>query len=140
MNPYLAYRNQDQPSGWTRIDVLLALYDGALERMDKASAALAANDRPAALPLLAKAQLIVSELAAGVRLDVDEKMGINMLRLYEFVTYELSLATPEHIGNARKIMVTLREGFEAIRPQAIEMERTGQVVAADSLRMFHAMA
>ena len=68
MLAYQKYR-QDEPTGWTRIDLLLALYDKALERLDRAEQALRANDTATALPQLAKTQLIVTELAAGVRVE-----------------------------------------------------------------------
>ena len=33
MNPYLLYKQQKEAVAWTRIDMLLALYDGAIERL-----------------------------------------------------------------------------------------------------------
>lgn len=140
MNPYLAYRRSDEPTGWTRIDLLLALYDNAIERLDKAATALADGDTWAALPQLAKTQLIVSELASGVRLDVDHDRGVNMLRLYEFVANELRNTRSEGIRNARAVLHTLREGFEAVRDEANSLERSGMLSAADSLRMIQAIA
>ena len=45
MNPYLAYKNSQNPA-WTRIEMLLALYDGAIERLETAVAALRKTTRP----------------------------------------------------------------------------------------------
>lgn len=140
MNPYLAYRRPEPSSGWTRIDLLLALYDGAIERLDKAEAALARGDRPAALTLLAKTQLIVAGMATGVRAEVDPDGCANVLRLYEFVVRELVKATAEAVRDARKILCTLREGFQAIRAEAVEMERSGRLQSAERLQLVHATA
>jgi flagellin-specific chaperone FliS len=140
MKPYLNYRRNEPSTGWTRIDLLLALYDGALERLDKAEAALRAGNETAAVPLLVRVQLIVAELSAGVRLDVNPEAGTNMLRLYEFVANELRKPRQEGIANARKILRTLREGFEGIRAEANELERTGRLPSADRLQMVHATA
>lgn len=140
MNPYNAYRRSEEPTGWTRMDLLLALYDKALERLDKAAAALAAGDGNAAIPLIAKTQLIVVELASGVRLDVDEERGTNMIRLYEYVGNELRTPSEVGIANARAVLSTLREGFEAVRDEANHLERTGSLSAAGNLRMVQATA
>ena len=127
-------------SGWTRIDLLLALYDGALERLDKAEVALRDGNVSDALPLLTRVQLIVSAMASGVRPDVNEEMATNMLRLYEYVSHELSQPRVEGIVNARKILRTLREGFEAIRDEANDLERSGRLPTADRLQMVLATA
>jgi flagellar biosynthetic protein FliS len=140
MNPYRSYRRPEPSTGWTRIDLLLALYDGALERLDKAEAALRAGDQATAVPLLARAQLIVTALASGVRVDVNEEMGTNMLRLYDFVVRELAVPQVERIGNARKVLRDLREGFEAIREEANDLERKGQIQTADQLQLVQATA
>ena len=134
LNAYAKYR-KDEPTGWTRMDLLLALYDKALERLDRAEAALAAGDSATALPQLAKTQLIVTELASGVRVEVNPEANTNMLRLYEYVAHELAKPTPAGIENARKVLRTLREGFEAVRAEANEMERSGRLPSADQAQM-----
>ncbi len=135
MNPYQKYRRQDEPTGWTRMDMLLALYDKALERLDRAQAALVAGDPGTALPQLAKTQLIVTELAAGVRVEVNPEANTNMLRLYEFVAHALARATVEGIESSRKVLRTLREGFEAVRTEANELERSGRISTSDQFQM-----
>src|SRR5689334_22453709 len=124
MNPYRAYRKPEPSTGWTRMDTLLALYDGALDRLNRAEAALRAGQELAALPLIAKAQLIVVELASGVRTEVNPEAGTNMLRLYEYAVNELRRPRVEGVQNARKVLLTLREGFEAVREEANRLERS----------------
>jgi flagellar protein FliS len=140
MNPYQKYRRQEDTTGWTRIDLLLALYNKAIERLDRAESALRANDPGTALPQLAKTQLIVTELAAGVRVEVNPEANTNMLRLYEYVVRELSRPRIEGIENARKVLRTLREGFEAVRAEANELERTGKVPSINQIQMVHTTA
>jgi flagellar biosynthetic protein FliS len=141
MNAYTKFtRPADPLAGLSRIDLLLALYDGALARLDKAAMALSNGDVPVATPYLAKAQLIVAELAAGVRVEVNEEVGANMLRLYEYVVNELRTPRPANVANAKKVLTTLREGFEAIREEANRLEREGQLVAADRMQMVLEMA
>lgn len=136
MNPYLAYRQtQSQAVAGTRIDLLLALYDKAVERLTSAEDSLLGGDRPHALPLIAKAQLIVMELAAGIRTDVDPTMGTNMLRLYEFVTHELAAGGIDNLRNVLRVLTTLRDGFRAVRDEAVTLEKTGRIPAVDDLVM-----
>ena len=51
MHQLTAYKRQ-VAIGWTRIDMLLALYDGAIERIEKALGLLRRGDRSAAQPVL----------------------------------------------------------------------------------------
>jgi flagellar protein FliS len=139
MNAYAAYR-RPEPAAWTRMDLLLALYDKALERLDRAEAALAAGDEHPAVQQLLKVQFTLTELSAGVNLDANPELGANLLRLYEFVAHELKAPKAEGIRNARKILKTLREGFEAVRDEGNAVERRGSVPAAEKVRMVMATA
>jgi flagellin-specific chaperone FliS len=140
MNPYQKYRRQEELANWTRADLLLALFDKSLERLDRAEALLQAGDPIGATSLLAKAQLTVMGLASGVNVEVNPENGTNMLRLYEFVVHELRQPRAEGIANARKVLRTLREGFEAIRDEANELERRGQIPPLDHVQLVHATA
>jgi flagellin-specific chaperone FliS len=140
MNPYQKYRRQEEPTGWTRMDLLLALYDKALERLDRAEALLQAGDPIGATSLLAKAQLTVMGLASGVNVEANPENGTNMLRLYEFVVNELREPHVAGIASARKVLRTLREGFEAVRAEANELERNGQIPPINQIQMVLATA
>ena len=140
MNPYQAYSKQRQSSGWTRIDLLLSLYDGAVDRIARAEKLLDRGERAVALPLLSRAQMIVSEIAAGVRVDLDEENGPNLLRLFEFVIHKLAQATAQAASEANQILKTLQEGFMAIRDESRMLERRGELPSAEVLRTVHATA
>ncbi len=124
MDPRTAYREQYSP-GWTRVDMLLALYDGAIARLEEAEAALWRGDRKAALPLLNRAQLIVCELAAGV--DLNYPLAGNFLHLFGFAGRAISATTAEHVGEALRVLRTLREGFAKVRDEAARLEREGRI-------------
>lgn len=127
MNPYRRYQQAEPEVGWTRIDLLLALYDKALERLDRAEAELAANNASEAMTLLLKVQQIIMVLADGVRVEVNPEANTNVLRLYEFAMHETAQATAPAIANVRKVLKTLRVGFEAVREEANALERAGQL-------------
>lgn len=124
MNPYARYL-QTTPA-WTRIDMLLALFNGAVERCEQALAALERHDHNTAKQLLVKARLIVMGLASGVVPDGDP-VTTTMLQLYEYAQHALSQESIEDVRGALGVLRTLREGFEKIRPEAVALERSGVI-------------
>jgi flagellar biosynthetic protein FliS len=131
MNPYRAYQQQAY-AAWTRIDMLLALYDGAIEKLREAQAALKRRDLAAARPLLTKARLILAGLISAVDASQGD-MAQQFLRLYEFVNHSLQQGRLKDVEGSLKVLETLREGLQEIRPQAVEMERSGRLPSADAL-------
>ncbi|MBP3956830.1 flagellar protein FliS [Gemmata sp. G18] len=140
MNAYRRYQQTQPDTGWTRMDLLLALYDKALEHLDRAEAALGAGDTSGAVARVSKTQHIIMALADGVRVEVNPEVNTNILRLYEFAVTTLSKPTVESVASARKILRTLREGFEAVRVEANELERAGKVAAMQSGQLVAATA
>jgi flagellar protein FliS len=125
MNPYMKYRQQQVPA-WTRIDMLIALYDGAIERMEKAAHAIKTNDVTTAKPFLYRSVLIVRELANGL----DHKYGelpLNYLKLYEFVIRCLDSLEIDKIEAALGVLRVLRKGLQEIHSEATDLERSGQI-------------
>jgi flagellin-specific chaperone FliS len=121
MNAVQAYRQQ-RTLGWSRIDKVLALFELAIDRSEAALAALVANERSKALPLLARAQLAVHGLSCGLDLSQGE-LPLNLRRLYEFVVHGLSTAEPALVTAAVNVLRTLRDGFAGIRDEAARIEQ-----------------
>jgi flagellin-specific chaperone FliS len=118
-----AYRKQ-RAGDITRIDTILGLYDHALLRIEKAQYALVLQDQALVRTLLNKAQFAISGLVCAVEGRADE-LSLNFLRLYQFVVQQFAVATPESLQAAKQVLQTLREGFEASRPEALYLEREG---------------
>jgi flagellar secretion chaperone FliS len=125
MNPYRAYQENQNPA-WTRIDMVLALYDGAIGRLEAAAAALRLNDAAKAGPLLERSLAIVAELSAGLDFRHGE-IPVNLLRLYEFAVHCISLRTVEKVEDALRVLCELREGMLGIRDEAVQLERDGLI-------------
>jgi flagellin-specific chaperone FliS len=119
-----AYRRQSAPA-WTRIDAILFLYRRADENLERAATLLAQNDALAAGKLLIETQTIVTAFASG--LDLADPNSVHLLKLYEYVGYQLSQASPAAVREARKTLKTLSEGFEEAQERARQMERTGEL-------------
>lgn len=63
----------------------LMLYDGALRFATRGQEAIRAKDREAAFTALERAQLIVLEMSAGIRRDINPEIADRMAALYNFV-------------------------------------------------------
>ncbi len=140
MSPRTLYERQASLA-WTRIDLLLALFDAALERGEQALAAVAtvaAGDEAEAQRLRARARLAVLGLWAGV--DRAGPSAGNFVRLYEFADHAFTAGGPEQMRGALQVLRTLREGFVGIRAEAAELERCGAIPPADANCAVHALA
>ena len=76
--------------------------------------------------MLGEVQLIVSGIAAGIDPAMGE-VAVNMQRLYEFVGHCVLQGSRADLRSALDILLTLREAFQAIRGQAVDLERTAQI-------------
>jgi flagellar biosynthetic protein FliS len=130
MNALHAYRQQ-QALSWTRIDMLLALYRGAIDRLERALAAIERADASTAKPLLLRAQRMVTELLAGIDLQYGD-LPDRLAKLYTFVLRAIGQGTVEQIRSAISVLKTLQEGLEGIRDQAVNMERSGEIPPIDA--------
>lgn len=138
MNPYASYQRQTTPA-WTRIDMLLALFDGGVERCEQALAAMERQDQCAAKNLLIKARLIVLGLASGVVPDGDPVTN-TMLRLYEYAQHALGQGGVEEVRGALNVLRILREGFQKIRAEAVDLERRGLIPPINDTSTLRALA
>jgi flagellin-specific chaperone FliS len=132
MNPYNAYNVQKQRP-MTRVDLIIATFRKALQRLERADTALAAGNADAARPLLTEAHILVGGLAAGMAGSTDE-LALNFLRLYEFASHKISQGGADDLQAARKALTPLLEAFEAVRAQAAAMEAEGLIPSLDQER------
>jgi flagellin-specific chaperone FliS len=128
MNPYRAYQQQAY-SAWLRIDMLLALYDGLISRLEAARAALVRKDGPEVRKILDRSRLLLAGMVSAVDPNRGE-MAARFMHLYEFVNHCLDVGDVKRVDGALQVLRTLREGLEAIRPEAADLERSGQVPPA----------
>jgi flagellin-specific chaperone FliS len=106
--------------------MLIALYDSGITSLNGAREAQRGGDPLAANTHRLKALRVVHALAAGLDLSHGE-VPQQIARLCEYMQHSLLAATPESIESALKIMNTLRDAFSAVRDQAAELERLGQI-------------
>ena len=122
-----------------RIELIVTCYRKAIERIRRARQLLTDGDRPAALTLLAEAQLVVSGLASG-HAGAADSVTVNFLRLYEFISHSLAQAAPTNLDAAEKTLAALLETFESIREQCVTMELDGGIPSLDREHAVQVMA
>jgi flagellin-specific chaperone FliS len=132
MNPYNAYR-ESYSRGWTRVDMLLALFDGAIERLEMAAASCRDGDRMATTRLLTRAGLIVCELAAGV--EPNYVHAKDFLRMYGLASRAIAANTPEGTDAALRVLRAMRGSVAALRDEASRLEHEGALPPAGATRL-----
>ena len=68
MNPHLRYKSS-QSLAWTRVDMLLLIYDQAVSSLNEGALLLEQNRQSELLPVSLKAQRTLLMIAEGLKLD-----------------------------------------------------------------------
>ncbi len=138
MKPQHVYKNRSM-TGWTRIDMLIALYDAAIARLSLAKTAIESGDDDNASQHLLRGQCIVIEIMGGLNSNYGE-LPEKIQQLCVFVSSCILDGKPKDIQAAIRVLRQLREGFEAIRPDAIELENQGTIPSIHQLQDFQVTA
>ena len=109
--------------GWTRIDMLLAIYERAVESLENAALAEKEGNKEEYFTQLLKGQKAILAIHAGLKPDEDD-VAFNIARLLHFV---LTCIEQNQLADAIKILSNLREGFQAIHQEATQLESDGVI-------------
>lgn len=120
MSPADAYKLQDA-TRWTRIELLLELFDATLLTLERARSAEERGEEQVVTRELIEAQRLVAGLIAAINPESDE-LSAQLGPLYLFIVQRIGA---RDIVPAVRVLSTLRDGFEGIRPQAIALELAG---------------
>lgn len=124
MTPHFSYQRSTAAS-WTRIDLLLTVYDVGIQTANAALTALAADDGDEATRQRLKFYRVLMQILDGLDPSYETTQNIQRLALYMFD--RATRGTTDDWRTVLKILNTLREGFQAIREEAVEMESRGLV-------------
>lgn len=126
-NRHSAYR-QSSATSWTRIDMLLALYDAAVFASEHAVEAIHMGHQDKLISQRHRAQRLITELLAGV----DAEQGEMANNVYRLLMFSLMQTTGSSVGewkSVASILQQLRDAFAEIRDEAARLEQTGQIPA-----------
>lgn len=123
MNEYKNYSLETMVNGWTRIDMLLALYDRAIAAIQFAKLAKQSNDSRLMTNQLVEANKFLLGLHSGLDTENDQ-VAVDVARLLNFVMLRLE----EHnFDEAIHFLSKLQSTFEQIRDEASALEKAGKI-------------
>ncbi len=99
-----------------RGQVLIMLYEGAIQHLKRAIAAMEKKDLAAKGVSIGKAHDIINELVNTLDFEVGGQVAIDLERLYNFITEQLIKANIENstgpLITAQKLLETLLSGWK----------------------------
>lgn len=125
MQAYQAYK-KNAVAGWSRIEMLIALYDATLASLDAGVEALRRED---AIDW-ASQQIRVSRLLLALLEGIDPEQGELALKCRDLCIYSMSrvaAGTVESWSEARNVLSVLHSAFLEIRDEAIQLESQGVI-------------
>lgn len=122
---HTAYR-QASATSWTRIDMLLALYDAAVFAVEHGQQAIQNQNDKSLIEYRFRAQRLITQLIAGVDVEQGE-LPQNVHRLLTFCLMQICGSTNEEWASAVSTLSQLKDAFREIRDQAVQWEQTGQI-------------
>ena len=122
-----AYNKQALFGGWTRVEMLLQLYDRAIKALQNAELALELDQQDAFVTHYIESQKVLLAIHSGLKPD-EYEVAFNVARLLHFV---LGCIGERNFKDAIKILGELRNGFAAIAHDANELEKCGEIPAME---------
>ncbi|MGH7233259.1 MAG: flagellar export chaperone FliS [Nitrospiraceae bacterium] len=103
------------------LQVIVLLYDGALQSLDLAREGILHNNYADKARFLGRAFDIVSELSNVLDMERGGEVAVSLRRLYEYMLEEFTLANlrhaPKHLDGPIRCLTTLREAWQALVQQ-----------------------
>jgi flagellar protein FliS len=105
----------------SEIQVIVLLYDGALQSLELAREAILKNNYTDKARFLGRAFGIVSELSNVLDMEQGKDIALSLRRLYDYILDELTQANlrhnVRHLDGPIRCLHTLREGWHSIAQQ-----------------------
>ncbi len=100
------------------LELVVVLYDGALQALAAAQEALVKRDIPARRVAMDRALAIVAELQNTLDMEQGREIAAELDRLYTWITERLVDATvkqdPAPVGEVRRVLEVLRDAWRQI--------------------------
>lgn len=116
-----AYTQTKVTTAYNPVELVIMLYDGAIDFLDKAATAINMREVPIKIKYIDKAIAIIEELLNALNLEVGGEIAINLQNLYLHMMRELVFANAKNDGNRVKHVIgllrELREAWVQIKNQ-----------------------
>jgi flagellar protein FliS len=136
-HPYRTYENTNIRTA-DQLQLIVMLYDGMLRYLRKAVAKIETHDVEGAHNYLVRSRQVVAELLATLRPEKGGEIGDNLRRLYVYAFNRLVeanlLKDAERVQEVIRIMETLRDGWNQIRPAQAKRTVSAENIARVNVR------
>ena len=128
-NPYQQYQESTLETA-SQGKLLLMLYDGAIRFLTQAHQALEAKNFQDSHNFILRAEDVITELMACLKMDVGGEIAFNLYRLYEYMNWRLVQSNIKRdasgVLEVQARLKELREAWvEAIKLQGAQTSGTG---------------
>ena len=128
-NPYQQYQESTLETA-SQGKLLLMLYDGAIRFLTQASAAMETKNWQDSHNFILKAEDVITELMACLRMEAGGEIAFNLYRLYEYMNWRLVQSNIKRdasgVLEVQARLKELREAWvEAIKLQGAQTSGTG---------------
>lgn len=114
-----AYTQTKASTTTNPLELVIMLYDGAIDSLDKAAAAINMKEIPIKLKYMNKALAIIDELNNSLNIEAGGEIALNLQDLYLYMIRELVLANIKNdingINHVNALLKELRESWGQIR-------------------------
>ncbi len=136
MEQLKAYQRKSLTAGWSRVELLLMLYDRAIASLQSCEIALQANDGTAFQRHELSFRKTLIAIQIGLKPEESE-VAFNILRLLHFV---LASFDERRFADCQTILEQVRDGFAQVAEQANELERSGSIPPLPTSDSFESLA
>ena len=117
------YTNLATFNGWSRIDMLLEIYDCAISSFQQAKSSLEAENELEFAQHFIKGQKAILAIHAGLKPD-EHDIAFNIARLLHFVLQKIE---ERDFDSTITVLTSMRSGFAAIQNEANQLESKGEI-------------
>ena len=125
MNPHSSYKIS-KANAWTRIDMLLLIYERTIEALDQGIEIIESGDLTELVFTRMEAQKRILLITDGLDVDSDST-AVHILNLCVFILDQINSDELEKWKSSLELIETLHQGFQAIADEARELERNGKI-------------
>ena len=136
MNGLGNYKKHSLVGGWTRIDMLLQVYDLAIGSLEACKVCFEQHDAAGYARHLVEAQKAMLVIHSGLKPDESE-VAFNVARLLHFAMVAIEKAD---FVKALNVLGQLRQGYAAISDEANELERSGEIPPMPAVEAYQSIA
>jgi flagellin-specific chaperone FliS len=136
MDQLKAYQRKSLSGEWTRVDLIVMLYDRAIESIESCEIAFEVGDNAAFLKHEIATRKTLIAIHAGLKPDECE-IAHNIARLLHFVLVSFD---QKQFATSKQILGTIRDGFSQIADEANEMEHSGIIQPMPQCDSFESIA